>query len=41
VIQPADGVRPIRAEARTKLLAAIANGRRWLDEIVSDPAATF
>jgi DNA invertase Pin-like site-specific DNA recombinase len=41
LIQPADGARPIRAEARTKLLAAIANGRCWLDEIVSDPATTI
>jgi site-specific DNA recombinase len=28
-------VRPIRAERRIKLVAAIARGRRWLDEIVS------
>jgi DNA invertase Pin-like site-specific DNA recombinase len=39
VIQPssegANGARPIRAEARTKLLSAVANGRRWLDEIAS------
>jgi hypothetical protein len=39
VIQPssesANGARPIRAEARTKLLSAIAEGRRWLDEIIS------
>jgi len=39
LIQPTDvsaaAIRPIRAEARTKLLAAIAKGRRWLDDIVS------
>jgi site-specific DNA recombinase len=39
VIQPsseaANRARPIRAEARTKLLSAVANGRRWLDEIAS------
>jgi site-specific DNA recombinase len=33
--EPANGARPIRAEARTKLLSAVAKGRRWLDEIVS------
>ena len=27
--------RPIRAETRTKLVASIARGRRWLDEIVT------
>jgi hypothetical protein len=27
--------RPIRAEARAKLVASIARGRRWLDEIVA------
>ena len=31
----ASGARPIRAEARRKLLSAIAKGRRWLDEIAS------
>jgi len=39
VIQPssesANGARPIRAEARTKILSAVAMGRRWLDELVS------
>ena len=39
VIQPscesASGARPIRAEARRKLLSAIARGRRWLDEMIS------
>jgi site-specific DNA recombinase len=31
----ASGARPIRAESRRKLLSAIANGRRWLDEMSS------
>ena len=39
VIQPpsesASRARPIRAEARRKLLFAIAKGRRWLDEMIS------
>ena len=39
VIQPssesASGARPIRAEARRKLLSAIAKGRRWLNEMIS------
>ncbi len=43
VIQPADGssaaARPIRIEARTKLLAAIAKGRRWFDDIASGTAS--
>jgi Resolvase, N terminal domain len=42
VIQPAGGpslaARPIRLEARTKLLVAIVKGRRWLDEIASSVA---
>jgi hypothetical protein len=38
LIQPVDGARPIRAEARGRLLAAIARGRSWLEEISSDPA---
>ena len=28
--------RPIRSETRTRLVAAIARGRRWLDELVAD-----
>jgi site-specific DNA recombinase len=28
-------LQPIRAETRAKLVAAIARGRRWLDEIVA------
>jgi site-specific DNA recombinase len=39
IIQPsselASGARPIRAEARRKLLSAIAKGRRWLDEMIT------
>ena len=39
VIQPssesASGARPIRVEARRKLLSAIAKGRRWLNEMIS------
>jgi site-specific DNA recombinase len=33
-------VRPIRAETRATLVAAIARGRRWLKELVEDPAIT-
>ena len=33
------GDRSIRIEARTKLLAAIVKGRRWLDEILSGSVA--
>jgi hypothetical protein len=33
-----DGARPIRAEARGRLLAAIARGRGWFEDILSDPA---
>jgi site-specific DNA recombinase len=32
--------RPIRSETRATLIAAIARGRRWLDEIVTTPGAT-
>jgi hypothetical protein len=32
--------RPIRSETRARLIAAIARGRRWLDELVADPTAT-
>jgi site-specific DNA recombinase len=43
VLQPfsevANPARPIRAEARTKLLSAIAKARRWLDEIVAGKIA--
>ena len=30
-----DDVRPIRAETRVKLISSIAQGRRWLEELVS------
>jgi site-specific DNA recombinase len=32
--------RPIRSETRATLVTSIARGRRWLQELVSDPAAT-
>ena len=32
--------RPIRSETRATLIAAIARGRRWLDELIKDPEAT-
>ena len=35
------GSRPIRAEARTKLLAAIARARRWLEDLISGQAASI
>lgn len=34
-IRPKADQRPIRAETRTKLVSAMAKGRRWLDELVS------
>ena len=34
-------VRPIRIERRARLVNAIARGRRWLDEIVSDSATNI
>jgi hypothetical protein len=37
--QPHDA-RPIRSETRSTLIAAIARGRRWLDELVRSPDAT-
>ena len=33
--RPRHDDRPIRAETRAKLVTAIAQGRRWLDEIVT------
>ena len=33
-------VRPIRSETRATLVAAIARGRSWLDEIIADPNTT-
>jgi site-specific DNA recombinase len=32
--------RPMRAENRATLIASIARGRRWLDELIRDPKAT-
>ena len=32
--------RPIRSESRALLVAAIARGRRWLDELIKNPTAT-
>ncbi len=32
--------RPIRSETRATLIAAIARGRRWLNELITDPEAT-
>jgi hypothetical protein len=32
--------RPIRSETKATLIAAIAQGRRWLKELIEDPAAT-
>jgi hypothetical protein len=32
--------RPIRSETRTTLIATIARGRRWLNELVDDARAT-
>jgi site-specific DNA recombinase len=31
--------RPLRSESRALLVASIARGRRWLDEIIADPTA--
>jgi site-specific DNA recombinase len=33
-------VRPIRSETRATLVASIARGRRWLDELIADATAT-
>jgi site-specific DNA recombinase len=40
VFQTQADPRPIRSETRATLIAAIARGRRWLDEIVVDPQTT-
>ena len=37
---PPQHARPIRSETRATLVAAIARGRRWLDELTTDPSAT-
>jgi site-specific DNA recombinase len=36
---PPQHARPIRSESRTLLVASIARGRRWLDEILADANA--
>ena len=35
----AQDVRPIRSESRALLVASIARGRRWLDELIAEPTA--
>src|SRR5262249_7768473 len=35
-----EDARPIRSETRARLVAAIARGRRWLDELIADPTAS-
>ena len=37
VSMQAQTVRPVRSETRALLVASIAQGRRWLDELISDP----
>ena len=37
---PCKSARPIRSENRALLVASIARGRRWLDELIAGPAAT-
>jgi site-specific DNA recombinase len=36
---PPQDARPIRSENRALLIASIARGRRWLNELIADPAA--
>src|ERR1700716_1531611 len=36
---PPQDARPIRSENRAILVASIARGRRWLDELIADPPA--
>jgi site-specific DNA recombinase len=44
ILLPADPLqqrrRPIRSETKATLVAAIAQGRHWLKELIEDPAAT-
>lgn len=44
IIMPQDsmqvGVHPIRAEARARLISAIARARQWVAELTADPKAT-
>jgi DNA invertase Pin-like site-specific DNA recombinase len=37
---PPQDTRPIRSETRATLVASIARGRRWLNELIADPAAS-
>jgi hypothetical protein len=37
---PLEQARRIRSENRATLIASIARGRRWLNELISDPAAS-
>jgi site-specific DNA recombinase len=37
---PPQRARPIRAETRATLVASIARGRRWLDELIADATAS-
>jgi hypothetical protein len=37
--QNSQNIRPIRSENRATLVTAIARGRRWLDELIANPAA--
>jgi hypothetical protein len=37
---PPQLARPIRSETRATLVAAIARGRRWLDELTTDSSVT-
>ena len=39
VLPKGQNARPIRSETRATLVASIARGRRWLDELVADPSA--
>jgi hypothetical protein len=36
---PRRETRPIRSESRALLIASIARGRRWLNELMTDPMA--
>jgi len=36
---PAQDIRPIRSENRATLVASIARGRRWLDELIAGSTA--
>ena len=36
----ADHARPMRSETRARLVASIARGRRWLDELITNPTAS-